>query len=130
MHMRMSDLQLLPLLLMTRRMIRRAQSRSPRLHALLRGEEFVFEMCTRSGVGGYFVLREGHFDLHWGRAKTPDFAQTWRSGGDAVRTLTSKDEAAILRAYEEGLYTMQGRFTVAMWFNEVMKLTRNSDASS
>jgi hypothetical protein len=34
----------------------------------------------------------------------------------------------MLRGYEEGKYTMQGRFTVALWFNEAMKLVRTPDA--
>lgn len=129
MRMRMSDLELLPLLAVTRWMVRRAEKRSPRVRALLRQEEFIFEMCTRGGIRGHFVLQSGQFDLRWGRHKMPDFTQTWRTGADAVRTLTSKDEAAMLRAYEEGLYTMRGRFTVALWFNEVMKVARNLDAS-
>jgi len=130
MRMSMSDLKLLTLLAMTRWMIRRAETRSPRLRALLQAEEFTFELATRSGVGGHFVLHNGQFDLHLGRSKSPDFAQTWSTGDDAVRTLTSKDETAMLRAYEEGLYTMQGRFTVALWFNEVMKLAKDPDAVS
>jgi hypothetical protein len=31
----------------------------------------------------------------------------------------------MLRGFEEGLYKMQGRFTVALWFNEVMRIARN-----
>ncbi len=130
MRMSISDLKLLPLLAVTQWMIRRAETRSPRVRALLREEEFTFELATRSGVGGHFVLHNGQFDFHWGRHKSPDFAQIWRTGDDAVRTLTSKDESAMLRGYEEGLYTMQGRFTVALWFNEAMKLARNPDAVS
>ena len=128
--MSVSDLKLLPLLAVTRWMIRRAAARSPRLRALLQAEEFSFDLATRSGVGGHFVLHKGEFDFHLGRSKSPDFAQIWRTGDDAVRTLTSREETAMLRAYEEGLYTMEGRFTVALWFNEVMKLARDHDAAS
>ncbi len=128
MRMNLSDLKLLPLLAATRWKIRRATKHSPRLRALLRAEEFTFEVTARSGVGGHFVLHKGQFDFHLGKIQSPDFAQTWRTGDDAMHTLTSRDETAMLRAYEEGLYTMHGRFTVALWFNEVMKLTRNSDA--
>ena len=125
MRIRMNDLTLLPLLAVTRWMIWRAEERSPRVRALLREEEFTFEIITRSGIGGHFVLHGGRLDLHWGRHERPDFAQIWRTGGDAVRTLTNRDQSAMLRGYEEGLCTMQGRFTVALWFNEVMKLARN-----
>jgi len=124
MRVRMSDLKLLPLLALTPRMIRSAEKRSPRLRALLQEEEFTMEIATRSGVGGHFVLHNGQFDFHWGRHAKPDFAQLWRSGGDAVSTLTKRDETAMLRGYENGLYTMEGRFTIGLWFNEVMKLAR------
>ena len=60
----------------------------------------------------------GHLRLRWGRHEKPDFAQIWRSGGDAVRSLASRDETAMLRACEEGRYVMQGRLAVALWFNE------------
>jgi len=127
--MRISDLKLLPLLAVTRSMIRKAEKRSARARTLLRQENFTFQIVTRSGVGGHFVLQNGQLDLHWGQHRAPDFAQIWRSGVDAVRTLTSRDETAMLRGFEEGRYTMQGRFTVALWFNEMMKLARNPDAS-
>jgi hypothetical protein len=125
---RIGDLSLLPLLAATPWMIRRAAKRSPRLRALLLEQEFTFEIVTRGGVGGHFVLQGGRLDLRWGRHQRPDFSQIWRTGWEAVNTLTSRDETAMLRGYEEGKYTMQGRFTVALWFNEAMKLVRTPDA--
>jgi hypothetical protein len=125
MRVKFSDFKLLLLLAITKTMIRRAGRRSPRVCALMQQENLTFGVLTSSGVGGYFMLRDGQFDLHWGRHEKPDFAQIWRSSADAVRTLTSKDSSALLQAYEDGLYTMQGRFTVALWFNEVLKLARD-----
>jgi len=125
MRVKFSDFKLLLLLAITRRMIRSAERRSPRVRALMQQENFTFGVLTSSGFGGHFMLQDGQFDLHWGRHETPDFTQMWNSSGDAVRTLTSKDPSALLQAYEDGLYTMQGRFTVALWFNEVLKIARD-----
>ena len=125
---RFADLTLLSLLAATKWMIRRAAARSPRVRALLQEENFTFQIATRSGVGGHFVLQDGQLHLRWGRHQKPDFAQTWQTGADAVRSLTSRDETAMLRAYEESRYAMQGRFTVALWFNEVIKLARDPAA--
>ena len=125
MRMKVRDLQLLPLLAATKWMIRKAAQRSTRMSALLRQERFIFQIVTCSGVGGYFALQDGRLRLNWGRHERPDFCQVWRSGGEAVHTLTNKDETAMLRAFEEGRYTMQGRFIVALGFNEVMKIARN-----
>ena len=130
MTMKIGDLKLIPLLVATPWMIRKAAKRSRRIRTLLIEENFAFEVLTRSGVGGHFVLQGGRFDLHWGRHAHPDFSQIWGTGGDAVHTLTSRDETSMLRGFEEGKYTMQGRFTVALWFNEVMKLVRNPEAET
>lgn len=46
-----------------------------------------------------------------GLLKHPDMADRSRCCADTHQ----QNEAAMLRAYEEGLYTMQGRFTVALW---------------
>ncbi len=109
-------------------MIRKATKRSPHARALLSEQEFTFEIVTRGGVGGHFVLQGGRLNLRLGRHKCPDCSQIWRSGWDAVKTLTSTDEISMLRAYQEGKYTMLGRFTVALCFNEMMKLVRTPDA--
>lgn len=127
MKTKIDDFKLLPLLAATKWMILRAAKRSPRIRALLRQEQFVFQIMTGSGVGGYLVLHHGHLQLRWGLHKKPDFLQIWRSGSDAVYILASRDEASMLRGYEEGRYTMQGNFTIALWFNEVMKLARRPE---
>jgi len=128
MTMKVGDLRLLPLLAATKWIICNAAKRSARIRALLNEGPFTFQILTSSGVGGHFILQDGRLHLHWGRHERPDFSQIWRTGGDALRFLTSSDETAMLRAYEECRYVMQGRFTVALWFNEVMKLARNSEA--
>ena len=126
--MKLDDLMLIPLLAATRLMILRAAKRSPRIRTLLKSEQFKFLITTRRGAGGQLVLHGGRLDLRLGPGDSPDFCQVWSSGREALRTMTSKDETAMLRSFEEGRYTMQGRFTVALWFNEVMKLTRNPTA--
>src|SRR3974390_2709267 len=52
MRRKIGDLKLLPLLAATKWMIRRAAKRSPRVRALLREEQFTFQIVTRSGAGG------------------------------------------------------------------------------
>jgi len=125
---RIGDFKLLPLLAVTEWMIRKAAKRSARIRALLQEESFIFQIVTRSGVGGHFLLKDGRLRLRWGQHEKPDFCQIWCTGTDAVRTLTSKDETSMLRSFEEGRYKMDGKFTVALWFNEVMKLARHADA--
>ena len=75
MTMKVGDLKLIPLLAATKWMVQKAAKRSARIRALLHEEPFTFQIITRSGVGGHFVLRDGRLQLHWGRHEHPDTLQ-------------------------------------------------------
>jgi len=38
--------------------------------------------------------------------------------------MTSPDESDLMRAFNAGQCRMEGRFGVALWFNEAMKIAR------
>jgi hypothetical protein len=120
----LDNLKLRGLLRVTATLLKRAEARSCRFRQMLGEDAFVFQIATDAGTGGHFVLDNGRIRYHGGVHPRPDFAQVWRRSGDAVRVLTSPDEAELLRAFDEGLCRMQGRFTVALWFNEAMKIAR------
>lgn len=120
----LDNLKLRGLLRVTAALLRRTGARSPRFHQMLCEDAFVFQIATEAGTGGHFTLADGRIRYHGGVHPAPDFAQAWRRPGDAVRVLTSPDEAELLRALDDGLCRMQGRFTVALWFNEAMKIAR------
>jgi hypothetical protein len=115
------NLKLTALLCLTLLLVRRGQKRSPRIAELMREEPFVFQIQTRSGSGGHFVLRDARLGLH----PSPDYVQSWIDGNAAFAALASRDETEMLRAIEDGRLRMRGRFLVALWFNEVMKLARS-----
>jgi hypothetical protein len=106
--------------------LRRAQRRSARLKELLHEDSFVLQVRTGDGVGSYYQLRGGVISLHRGLHRKPDFTQHWRSSGDALRVMLSRDETDMLRAVEAGHCQLQGRFAVALWFNEAMKIARTA----
>jgi hypothetical protein len=122
-------LKLRMLMRVTLVLIRRAQARSPRLRELLASHPFVFQIQTADGVGGHFDVADGHIALRAGLHPKPDLTQLWCDGNTAVRMLTSGDETDLLRAVEDGYCRMRGRFIVALWFNEVMKLARGRVAA-
>lgn len=106
------------------RLLDQAAQQAPAFRRLLQSEAFVLQIRTRKAPGGYFELRNGRLQLHYGLHPQPTFTQTWRDGHAAFRVLTSKDETDLLRAYEAGHCNMSGEFRVAMWFNEAMKIAR------
>jgi len=118
------NLKLRCLLHITYWLLKRAQRDSARVRKLVRDDNFVFQIRTHAGSGGYFHICDGEITLNFGTHPRPDFVQSWRNGHDAFRTLTSNDETDLLRAFEARQYRMQGNFLRALWFNEVMKLAR------
>lgn len=115
-------LSMVPVLL--RRAMADGKPERTRLRELLREPPFVFQIRTRDGAGGWFELRDGALRFHRGTHASPDLAQTWRSAADAVFVLGSRDESLMLRSLENGRCRLNGRFAVALWFNELMKLCR------
>ncbi len=124
MHEWLANRQLGVLLRLTPYLVRRAAARSARLRQLLGEGSFIFQVATAAGAGGCFVLDAGRLRFAPGLCDRPDFEQVWLSAGDAVRAMTSRDETDLLRALEDGKCAMSGRFTVALWFNEAMKIAR------
>jgi len=120
----LDNLKLRGLLRITATLLKRAETRSSRFRQMLGEDAFVLQIATEAGTGGHFILANGGIRYQGGVHPAPDFAQIWRRAGDAVRVMTSPDEAELMRAFNDGLCRMQGRFTVALWFNEAMKIAR------
>ena len=120
----LDDPKLRGLLRVTAALLKRAEAHSSRFRQMLGEDAFVFQIATEAGTGGHFTLAAGAIRYGGGVHRAPDFAQSWRRPSNAVRVLTSPDEAALLRAFDAGLCRMQGRFTVPLWFNEAMKIAR------
>ena len=118
------SLKLRLLLLASIPLLRRAERRSARLRELLHEDSFVLQIRTADGVGGYYRLRGGVLSLHRGEHRRPDFTQHSQRSSDALRVMLSRDETDMLRAVEGGQCQLQGRFAVALWFNEAMKIAR------
>lgn len=118
------SLKLRLLLLASMPLLRRAERRSARFKELLHEDSFVLQVRTADGVGGYYELRGGALKLRRGLHRKPDLTQHWQSSGDALRVMLSHDETDMLRAIEAGQCRLQGRFAVALWFNEAMKIAR------
>lgn len=107
-------------------MINRKRTTSVQLQKILdERQNTVFQVRIRKGWGGHFIIKDGA--IHFSRKihSEPDFEQIWNNEWAAVKVMTSKDETDFLRAFEDGKYTLSGDFSLAIWFNEVMKITQN-----
>ncbi|NBU36505.1 MAG: hypothetical protein EBS35_08020 [Bacteroidetes bacterium] len=121
----MGSILLQTILRITFGLIKKAIPKSVRLQELMREKEsFIFQIRTKNGKGGYFELKNGQLSHSFKTHANPSFEQVWDNGFTAVKTMLSKDETDLLRAFEDGKYRMKGDFTIALWFNEVMKLAK------
>lgn len=101
-----------------------ASKRSSRLSLMLNDEPFVLQIRTEDGAAAYLQLKNKRFKIHLGVHPNPDLDQLWSSSKKAVKTMISRDETEIIRAVEDGFCVMNGKFLVALWFNEAMKISR------
>lgn len=121
----MGGLLLQLILRITFGLIKKSMVTSIRVQELMKEKgDFVFQIRTKNGRGGNFELRQGHLSFSFERRNDATFEQIWENGFSAVITMLSKDETDLLRAFEDGKYRMKGDFTVALWFNEVVKLAK------
>lgn len=119
------NLKLRLLLLASMPLLRRAERKSKRFQQILRDDPFVLQILSLDGAAGYFELKEGRLQLHFGRHPHPSFSQTWATSRDAARVMMSRDETDLMRALEQGQCVLDGSFLLAMWFNEAMKIARS-----
>lgn len=112
------------LLLASMPLLRRASARSRRMQQMLHEESFVLQIRSADGANGYYELRDGDLHMRLGLHPRPDLSQFWLSSRAALAVMLSRDETDMLRAVEAGQCRMQGRFAVALWFNEAMKIAR------
>jgi hypothetical protein len=115
------------LLSMTPMLIHRAARHIPRLQELLKTGSFVVTVTTSQGGGGQLTLRDGRLSFSRGTTSSPDLTQTWSSAREALRALTSSDEADLQRAFVAGHLKMHGSFLPVLWLNEALKLARGRD---
>jgi hypothetical protein len=121
----MGGLLLQLILRITMVLIKRSTIKSVRLQELMTEKDgFTFQIRTSAGWGGHFKLSEGILIFSSEIIPDPNFEQIWNNGFSAVKTMLSKDETDLLRAFEDGHYHMNGDFTIALWFNEVVKLSK------
>lgn len=81
------------------------------------GKELVFQIRTASGIGRYYVVRDGSIRSSSGLAANPQFTLSFKNAAKGFEILSAKDsQAAFLRGLGNKDLTITGDFLEVMWF--------------
>jgi hypothetical protein len=77
----------------------------------------VFQIRTGSGVGRYYVIRDGAIRSSAGLAANPQFTLSFKDAAKGFAILSAKDsQAAFLRGLGSEDLIISGDFQEVMWF--------------
>ncbi len=80
-------------------------------------KSLVFQIRTVSGVGRYFVIRDGAIRSSAGLTTNPQFTLSFKDAAKGFEILSAKDsQAAFLRGLGSKDLTISGDFQEVMWF--------------
>ncbi|WP_227429062.1 hypothetical protein [Psychrobacter sp. I-STPA6b] len=74
-----------------------------------------------AGVARYYHFNNGKFSQHAGKAESPSLSIDFQDSATGVKLLTGGDVAAFMTAIQEGKLSMEGDYSLLMWFNKLAK---------
>ena len=105
------------LLWMFTQLLKRQIKRNPDCASYVKGKALVFQIRTVSGIGRYFVVRDGAIQSFAGLTANPQFTLSFKNAGKGFDILSAKDsQAAFLRGLGSKDLTITGDFLEVMWF--------------
>ncbi|OAJ52930.1 helicase [Paraburkholderia ginsengiterrae] len=98
-------------------LLKRQIRSNPDCARYIAGKSLVFQIRTVSGVGRYFVIRDGAIRSLAGLTGNPQFTLGFRNAAAGFEILSAKDsQAAFLRGLGSKDLTISGDFLEVMWF--------------
>lgn len=98
-------------------LLKRQIKNNPDCARYVKGKSLVFQIRTVSGVGRYYVIRDGAIRSSAGLATNPQFTLSFKDAAKGFAILSAKDgEAAFLRGLGSKDLTISGDFLEVMWF--------------
>lgn len=98
-------------------LLRRQIKNNPDCARYIKGKGLVFQIRTTSGVGRYYIIRNGSIRSSAGLAANPQFTLSFRDAAKGFTILSAKDsQAAFLRGLGSKDLTISGDFQEVMWF--------------
>ena len=106
-------------------LLKRQVRTNPDCARYIEGKRLVFQICTASGVGRHFVVRDGAIRSFAGLTTDPGFTSRFSDAARGFAILSAKDsQAAFLRGLGSGNLTISGDFLEVMWFQGLTAFLR------
>jgi hypothetical protein len=98
-------------------LLKRQIKHNPDCARYVDGKSLVFQIRTASGVGRYYVIRDGAMRSSAGLAANPQFTLSFKDAAKGYAILSDKDSrAAFLRGLGSEDLIISGDFQEVMWF--------------
>ena len=98
-------------------LLKRQISNNPDCARYVQGKSLTFQICTASGVGRTYDIRDGAIQSTAGLAANPQFTLTFKDAAKGFAILSAKDsQAAFIRGLGHQDLTISGDFLEVMWF--------------
>lgn len=99
-----------------------ADSNDDAVKALFADRQVTIEFASaESDVARYFSFDNGEFNQRSGHAEKADLTITFKDSMTGVKLLTKGDLPAFMTAVQEGNLSIEGDYSLMMWFNKLAK---------
>lgn len=99
-----------------------AKSNNPNIDEILKDRKVSIELGSEAdGIARYYVFDEGSFKQYAGKANQPSLRIDFKDSLTGVKLLTGGDVAAFMTAIQDKDLTMEGDYSLLMWFNQLAK---------
>lgn len=89
---------------------------------LLTDRDVTIQLGSESAdVARYYQFNNGKFSQHAGIAKDADLSIDFKDSATGVKLLTGGDVSAFMTAIQDGDMSMDGDYSLLMWFNKLAK---------
>lgn len=89
---------------------------------LLKDRDVTIQLGSKSAdVARYYRFNNGKFSQHAGVAKDADLSIDFKDSATGVKLLTGGDVSAFMTAIQEKDMSMEGDYSLLMWFNKLAK---------
>ena len=114
------------LLFVLSKILIRASKKNPRFRKLALKNNAVFQLQTKDGkVARHFIVKNGAFFSAGVPIVDPDFSLNFEDKAYGFSVLTSKDPKAFINGILEEKITVQGDFSLVIWFQNLIGLARS-----
>ncbi|WP_198333808.1 SCP2 sterol-binding domain-containing protein [Psychrobacter namhaensis] len=99
-----------------------ADSNDEDVKALFADRKVTIELASdESDVARYYRFDNGQFSQHSGHAEKADLTINFKDSMTGVKLLTKGDLPAFMTAVQEGNLSIEGDYSLMMWFNKLAK---------